>query len=157
MSSASPRPQRAARKLATVSRRSFITTVAAGAAATLVAPAIITAQKSDSKIILGEGDHKFEVQHDFVQLPEPLTWQTTHNVAVDSDGLIYVIHEGRENLKDHPSIFVFDPQGTYIRSFGNQFQGGGHGLEVRKEGSPAVPLRHGISAAQAVRQAGHQG
>jgi hypothetical protein len=55
-------------------------------------------------------------------------------VAVDRDGLLYVIHEGRENLKDHPSIFVFDGEGNFVRSFGKQFQGGGHGLEVRAEG-----------------------
>ncbi|MFM8890106.1 MAG: hypothetical protein ACKOTB_00530, partial [Planctomycetia bacterium] len=37
--------------------------------------------------------------------------------------------------KDHPAIFVFGPDGTFIRAFGSQFQGGGHGIEVRKEGS----------------------
>jgi len=45
-----------------------------------------------------------------------------------------VIHEGRKNQKDHPSIFVFDQKGKLVRSFGKQFQGGGHGLEVRREG-----------------------
>ena len=48
-------------------------------------------------------------------------------------GNLYVIHEGHEQKKDHPSIFVFDPDGKYIRSFGNEYQGGGHGLEVRNE------------------------
>jgi hypothetical protein len=55
-------------------------------------------------------------------------------VAVDRDGQLYVIHEGRENLPDHPSIFVFDHEGKFVRAFGKQFQGGGHGLEVRTEG-----------------------
>jgi hypothetical protein len=86
-------------------------------------------------LIIGEGEHRYEVIHNCVQLPDRFTWQTTHNVAIDRDGLLYVIHEGRENLKDHPSIFVFDAEGKYIRSFGNQFQGGGHGLEVRTEGN----------------------
>src|SRR5690606_38748942 len=36
---------------------------------------------------------------------------------------------------EHPSIFVFDPEGKYVRSFGQQFQGGGHGLELRTEGN----------------------
>src|SRR5690606_12869489 len=60
---------------------------------------------------------------------------TTHNVAVDGDGCLYVIHEGRTQRTDHPSIFVFDPEGRYMRSFGSEFQGGGHGIEVRREGS----------------------
>src|SRR4029453_3797813 len=72
--------------------------------------------------------------HNWAQLPDKYSWQTTHNVAVDRDGLVYVIHEGLENLKDHPSIFVFDPRGQLVRAFGNQFQGGGHGLEVITEG-----------------------
>ena len=54
---------------------------------------------------------------------------------MDKAGNLYVIHEGRRNLKDHPSIFVFDPNGKFIRAFGNQFQGGGHGLEVCQEGN----------------------
>ena len=54
---------------------------------------------------------------------------------MDTQGLIYVIHEGRANQPDHPSIFVFDDQGKMVRSFGKQFQGGGHGIEVRKEGN----------------------
>ena len=56
-------------------------------------------------------------------------------MAVDKAGNLYVIHEGREELKDHPAIFVFDPAGKFMRAFGNQFQGGGHGLEVRAEGN----------------------
>ena len=118
-----------------VSRRSFLSTSAAATAVILAAPAVATARKTDSPLIVGEGDHRFEVVHNFPQLPEKFTWQTTHNVAVDRAGNLYVIHEGRKELKDHPSIFVFDSQGQYVRSFGAQFQGGGHGIEIRQEGS----------------------
>ena len=85
-------------------------------------------------MIVGEGEHRYEVQHDWPQLPDRFTWQTTHNVAVDRSGCLYVIHEGKAELKDHPAIFVFDPEGKYIRSFGKQFQGGGHGIEIRVDG-----------------------
>ena len=53
---------------------------------------------------------------------------------MDREGLLYVIHEGREELKDHPAIFVFDAQGKFVRAFGREFQGGGHGLTVHTEG-----------------------
>lgn len=102
--------------------------------AALAMPRVLTAQKSPSQLVVGSGEHRYEVQHDWPQLPDKYSWQTTHNVAVDGEGLLYVIHEGRENLKDHPSIFVFDPKGKFVRAFGNQFQGGGHGLEVVTEG-----------------------
>ncbi|MFP6752494.1 MAG: hypothetical protein VB855_12510, partial [Pirellulaceae bacterium] len=107
------------------SRRQFIQSAVTGVAGTIVAPAVITAAKSDSTIILGEGDHQFEVNHDWAQLPAEYSWQTTHNVAVDKSGRLYVIHEGRADQKDHPSIFVFDRRGRFIRAFGSQFQGGG--------------------------------
>ncbi len=117
-----------------VSRRQFLATTAAGSAALLGAPAILTARKTDGPLVVGEGEHRFEVEHDWPQLPDRFTWQTTHNVALDRSGCLYVIHEGKADLKDHPAIFVFDPEGRYMRSFGSQFQGGGHGIEVRQEG-----------------------
>jgi len=115
-------------------RRQFLSATAAGAASLLAAPAVITAAKSDSNKIVGEGDYKFELQHEWPELPSKYTWQTTHNVAVDKAGNLYVIHEGQADLKDHPSIFVFDQEGKFIRAFGEQFQGGGHGIEIREEG-----------------------
>src|SRR5688572_11547265 len=113
-----------------VSRRRFLAATAVG----LAAPRVLTAQKSEKQLVIGSGEHRYEVLHNWPQLPDKYSWQTTHNVAVDREGLLYVIHEGRENLKDHPSIFVFDGEGKFVRAFGNQFQGGGHGLEVRTEG-----------------------
>ncbi len=116
-----------------LSRRRFVSGVATTAAA-LCAPRVLTAQKSTPPLIIGTGAHRYEVLHHWAQLPAKYSWQTTHNVAVDREGLLYVIHEGRENLTDHPSIFVFDAKGKFVRAFGQQFQGGGHGLEVRTEG-----------------------
>ena len=123
------------RKVSKIHRRRFLKTTAASSAVVLAVPSVITASKSDSKVIVGEGDYQYEVTHDWAKLPSEFNWQTTHNIAVDKSGNVYVIHEGRENLKEHPSIFVFDKKGRFIRAFGNQFQGGGHGIEVRQEGS----------------------
>jgi hypothetical protein len=83
--------------------------------------------------VVGRGAERYEVQHDWAQLPDKYRWQTTHNVAVDRDNYLYVIHEGDREKADHPSIFVFDPEGRFVRAFGSEFQGGGHGLEVREE------------------------
>lgn len=99
--------------------------------------AMLHTSKNRPKNIVGRGEYEFEMNHQWAQLPDKFSWQTTHNVAVDPAGLIYVIHEGREDQPDHPSIFVFDETGKYVRSFGKQFQGGGHGLEVRVEAGTA--------------------
>ncbi len=114
-------------------RRRFLESSLAGAAATLAAPAIVTAAKTQAVPIVGEGDYQYEVTHNFPQLPDKYRWMTTHNVAVDSEGLLYVIHEGKFDITDHPTIFVFDATGKFVRAFGEQFNGGGHGLEIRNE------------------------
>jgi 6-bladed beta-propeller len=115
-----------------IRRREFLK-VAAGAAAVVAAPTILTAKKTDSPLIIGSGEHKYEVLHNWPQLPSQYSWQTTHDVAFDSAGNLYVIHEGNKKLKDHPAIFVFDSDGKFIRAFGSEFQGGGHGIEVHEE------------------------
>jgi hypothetical protein len=86
-------------------------------------------------LIIGQGEYQYRVHHQWAQLPDRFTWQTTHNVAVDQAGNLYVIHEGKSDQKQHPSIFVFDESGKFVRAFGSEFQGGGHGLEVRREGN----------------------
>ncbi len=97
-------------------RRKFLATTAAATAAALVAPRIATASKTLSELVIGEGDYKYRVHHDWAKLPDKFTWQTTHNVAVDKAGNLYVIHEGRADQTDHPAIFVFDSDGKYVRS-----------------------------------------
>ena len=118
-----------------LSRRGFTGALALGAAAAAATPALARVRQSEKETIIGSGEHTFRVKHHFPQLPDRYTWQTTHNVAVDAAGNLYVIHEGRKEQKDHPAIFVFDAAGKFIRAFGSQFQGGGHGIEVRKEGN----------------------
>lgn len=117
-----------------LSRRAFATAATAAAAAMPAKPAAARACRLGTETVIGSGAHQFRVRHHFPQLPDTYTWQTTHNVAVDSAGNLYVIHEGRKDRKDHPAIFVFDPAGKFIRAFGSEFQGGGHGIEIRKEG-----------------------
>lgn len=114
-------------------RRSFLAT--AGASSLFLPNLLLGKKGSEEQIIVGTGEYQFEAVHDWAKLPEKYTWQTTHNLAVDQAGFVYVIHEGRKQLTDHPSIFVFDPDGRFVRAFGTQFQGGGHGIEVRKEGN----------------------
>jgi len=116
------------------SRRNFLSNSSLVAGATLAFPHIATASKTGSPIILGEGEHQYEVIHDWAVLPDQFSWQITHNVAVDAEQNLYVMHEGNPSQKDHPAIFVFDPKGRFIRAFGSQFQGGGHGIKVHQEG-----------------------
>lgn len=116
-----------------LNRRNFVAQTGAAALA-LAVPTVITTRRTDGATIWGREPYRYEFIHNWAHLPEKYSWQTTHNVAVDAAGLVYVIHEGRADQPDHPSIFVFDPNGKFVRAFGQQFQGGGHGIEVRREG-----------------------
>lgn len=116
-------------------RREFCKTAVSATIGSIALPYLHTEAKTDTGApLVGVDGHQYEVNHQWAQLPEKYHWQTTHNVAVGSDGLVYVIHEGNYAKHDHPSIFVFDADGQFVCAFGQQFQGGGHGIEVRNEG-----------------------
>ena len=114
-------------------RRDFLKAAAATSAA-LSGPAFLgAADKAESKPpVIGTGAHRYECHHGWGTLPPDYEWQTTHNVAVDSAGLVYVTHQGIGKKMD--TVLVFDPAGKFVRSFGKEWHGGGHGIDIRKEG-----------------------
>jgi hypothetical protein len=116
-------------------RRTFLQTTAAAAAGAAVSPLILgAADKSGSKLpIVGSGEHTYECHHHWGELPGHIEWGETHGVAVDEAGLIYIKHR-KAAADPMDAIVVFDPQGKFVRSFGDEYNGGGHGIDIRKEG-----------------------
>jgi hypothetical protein len=116
-----------------VTRRSFLVTAAAAAAA----PALLgTTDKTGNKPpILGQGEHQYEAIHDWGQLPRTIKYGNTHGVCEDSQGNIYIHHTVNATSESLDTMVVFDERGKFIRSWGRQFKGGAHGLTLRKEGS----------------------
>jgi hypothetical protein len=114
------------------SRRTFIRKVGTG----LAAPLILGADnKSGSqKPIVGEGDHKYEVTHDWGALPADISYGNTHGVCEDSHGHIYIHHTVFATSEKSDSMVVFDHKGKFVKSWGKEFKGGAHGLLIRKEG-----------------------
>src|SRR5262245_13347835 len=120
---------------ATATRRNFLKAAAAAAALPL-GPTILGAQdKAGTKRpVVGSGEHKYECVHNWGELPSHVKWGETHGVAVDAAGLVYIKH--RNNAPDPmDAIVVFDPAGKFVRSFGDEYNGGGHGIDIRKEGN----------------------
>jgi hemin uptake protein HemP len=119
-----------------MNRRNFLKLSAATAATATTGPIILGAEKkagTDTPVI-GIDGYKYECHHNWGTLPNDLEWQTTHNVAIDSQGQVYITHQGHEKRKGLDTTFVFDTAGKFIRSFGKEWHGGGHGIDVRKEG-----------------------
>ena len=49
-------------------------------------------KSGSAKPVLGEGDHKYEVTHDWGALPANIKYGNTHGVCEDSQGHIYIHH-----------------------------------------------------------------
>src|SRR5690606_27560839 len=108
-------------------------------AASSTGPFIHAADKTGGKTpIVGAGEHRYECHHDWFQAPDSINWFETHGSAVDSDGFIYITHRaGGAKPKSadaaQDTVVVFDPAGKFVRSFGKEYHGGGHGIDVRRE------------------------
>lgn len=125
-----------------LSRRSFLKTTALASAA-VAGPLVLNAcSKSGSKRPrVGRGEHTYEVYHDWGMdsLPSGHTYGgASHGVTVGEEGLVYVTHHGNPG-----SIFVFDPDGKFVKSLAGAHQvkgkdgttaAKGHGIDIRKEG-----------------------
>jgi len=103
----------------------------------LAAPLILGAQnKSGSaKPVVGQGDHTYEVTHDWGDLPPNIKYGNTHGVVEDSQGHIYIHHTVNKVSESFDTMVVFDSKGKFVRSWGKEFRGVAHGLTIRKEGS----------------------
>ena len=97
-------------------------------------PAMLGAtDKSGSKPkLVGSGEYQYSVEHDCMQIPRHIRWQDTHGVTVDAAGLVYIKHRTK-TVEIQDAIVVFDQQGRFVRSFGKEYHGGGHGIDIREE------------------------
>ncbi len=114
-----------------MNRREFLSTAAVAASGPILLG--ITRKGRDESPVVGSGEHQYQCLHNWGELPADYRWQTTHNVTLDSQGHVYITHQGVGKQMD--TVLVFDPKGKFVRSFGKEWHGGGHGIEIRKEGS----------------------
>ncbi|MCE9558835.1 MAG: 6-bladed beta-propeller [Armatimonadetes bacterium] len=114
------------------SRREFLRLSGAAVVASTALP--IFGQEKQM-LILGSGEHKYECIHDWLTPPQGLLFGDTHGVAQDAAGNIYVAHTVGEGSPSKDCICVYTSSGQFIRSWGSQFEGGAHGLDIRKEGA----------------------
>jgi len=87
-----------------------------------------------SPVIVGQGAHRYEWVPDWLTPPPSIKWGDTQGIAQDSKGHIYVTHTVHPDSPVGHAIVVFDKNGKFLTSWGEQFKGGGHGLDLRREG-----------------------
>lgn len=102
----------------------------------LAGPALLTAAKGQARNpVIGTGDHRYEVIHDWPEPPGKLRFGNTHGIAVDSQGRLIVAHTVHKSSESPDAIAIFDEKGKFVKSWGAEMRGGAHGLIVRREGS----------------------
>ena len=111
------------------SRRTFLKSAGLGALALGVAPAVL---RAEGPVIVGQGDHRYECDSHWAKLPEGKKFGNAHSVAVTADGRV-IVHNTSVD-----SVCFFDPDGKFIESWGKEYAGGAHGLQLRKEGGEEV-------------------
>lgn len=113
-----------------ISRRSVLKGLGAGAAAAACAPMVLIADEKKS-VTTGTGEHTYEWVDAFVKLPDTHKFGNTHGVQVDSQKRIFVHSQGATP----DSLCIFDTDGKFIKSWGAEYRGGAHGLQLVKEGN----------------------
>ncbi|MCB1018880.1 MAG: hypothetical protein KDC27_03075 [Acidobacteria bacterium] len=89
---------------------------------------------ANDKLRLGAGEHTYEAHHDWGDPPDRIRWGNCHAVQVDRQGLVYVHHTVHESSESDHAVVVFDPTGSFVTSWGSQFAGGAHGMQLVREG-----------------------
>lgn len=117
-------------------RRAFLQSSLAAGAAAMAFPLVITTSRTaraSALGILGRDEHTYEMVHDWLMPPAEIKWGDTHGLAQDRDGRIYVAHTVHPSSEKGDAVVVFDEKGAFIESFGAEFKGGAHGLDLRAE------------------------
>lgn len=91
------------------------------------------ASATPDRLVIGSGEHTYEVQHDWLKLPSRLQYGDTQGLAADKQGRIYVAHTVHPTSVAAEAIAVFSPDGKFLNAWGTAFHGGAHGLDIREE------------------------
>jgi hypothetical protein len=80
-----------------------------------------------TSIRLGNGAHTYELVEGWGRPPSHIHYGYTHGVCEDRQGRIYI-----HNQSPH-SMVVFDGDGAFIASWGEEYASGAHGLQLNEE------------------------
>ena len=83
--------------------------------------------------ILGTGDHRYVCEHDWLTAPEGIVFGDTHGLAQDASGRIYVAHTVGAGATVRDAVCVYESDGRFLKSWGAEYAGGAHGLDLRHE------------------------
>lgn len=80
-----------------------------------------------ASVILGSGEHTYELVEGWGTPPSRVQYGYTHGVCEDREGRIYI-----HNQSEHAMV-VFDADGAFVTSWGEEYASGAHGLQLNSE------------------------
>jgi sugar lactone lactonase YvrE len=97
----------------------------------LLGTSLVAQRPSDPALLVPESAPELDyvVAPAAVTLPAGTTMGATANVAFDKDGHLFVLTRGDK------TFFEFNPDGTFVRSFGDKLFTRSHGLRIDREGN----------------------
>ena len=97
----------------------------------LLAAPVLAQRPSDPALLVPEAAPELDYVFapDAIKLPEGAKMGAAAAVAFDARGHIYVLTRGAQ------AFFEFDPNGTFVRSFGDAMFTRSHGLRIDREGN----------------------
>jgi hypothetical protein len=76
---------------------------------------------------LGSGSHVYEIVEGWGRLPSGVNYGTTSGVVVDPQDRVYILNQSKD------AVIVFDRDGNFIRSWGEEFADGADSLSLSHE------------------------
>jgi sugar lactone lactonase YvrE len=106
--------------------------IAFGLSICLLATTALAQRPSDPALLIPEAAPELEYVHaaNAVTLPDGMKMGATAAVQFDAKGHLLVLTRGAG-----PAFFEFDPNGKYVRSFGDGLFTRSHGLRIDRDGS----------------------
>lgn len=105
------------------------------ASALVAQEAATTSRPASAPPVLGSGTHRYAWGRDFGTLPAGMKLGNTHGgIVVTKKGQVLV------NTDTENAILVFERDGTFVRAFGKEFQGGLHGMCLVADGAEEALL-----------------
>ena len=78
--------------------------------------------------VMGAQNHRYRVVPDWGALPEGKVLGYTHGVQEDAQGRIFIHNQSAD------AVMIFAADGRFIKSWGEEFKDGAHGMQMRREG-----------------------
>jgi sugar lactone lactonase YvrE len=105
--------------------------VAVGVVAILLSTSVVAQRPSDPALLVPEDAPELDyvVAPAPVTLPDGMTMGAAASVAFDAKGHLFVLTRGDK------TFFEFNPDGTFIRAFGDKLFTRSHGLRIDSEGN----------------------